>query len=693
MKKTLPTLLGALLICATPCPAQSWSSMDKFPAYTDFSIPKPDRPTKVTEKDLQLTDAFLPLFPKGLPTASQETLYKLYAYYKDDPLGQKEWSSMQKGAIRVISNWDIKERSGFGAARYIKSLGTLTTLSKVYVFTGNELVSLFIRGHLAKMAALPMDFWVHAELRGYNPKKPRGGLETAANCKILSFALSAVGKDMTPEERATIEKAYYEGAHKPTMVWLEKFRPNNWTAACASGLMYSAWYFHDEAARRLAMDGLRYYVDNSICPDGSYAEGYGYFEYPIGLLFSAAQVMTGEEIREVFGRSYLKDSMKWRVYGHLFDIEGKGAPGVMRISYGDNPYGNRGLKGVDSPGQFCKIVYGDGVAAWLHDKFGTRFNADCLMLAEKLGFTGIAPTSPEEAGLPLTRAFDSGDCFIRSSWEDEAIVLALKSGDGGKIVGYAHNRPELQSIALGAFGEYLIVTAGSASYRSRIHNEYDTNTLSANTITIDGMNQKRPGKPAYRKGHWDNRAVFVEGTPLAKVTRCETLPDGGSILRSDAPDSYHIDMQEASRTVRFVPEGGFFIVRDRMTPKDGEQHRFDYRLHINNRDGKAQIEGKAPMLSIRRPKADLYIAVKSARKVKLIQEDGYMHGPIGRDYDEGGPMQGAPGSAVTLDWQSDAKDLDLCAVLYPKRSGEPAPKIKFSGKQVVVDGRKYDIPE
>lgn len=687
MKHVLSTLLAACLSFS----AAAQFPMEKFPNYKDFSIPKPERSTKIGPDDLKLTDKYLPLYPQGIPVASQEQLHMLYDFYSNDPDGRKEWQGMQEKAVQMVSDWDIRGTSGFTGSRYIYSLRALTNLSLVYIFTGNELVSLFIRGHLAKMADLPVYFWIHSELRGYDPKKPKGALETAALNKMLGYALAATGKDMTPPEREKIEKAWYELGHKTVRNWLDKFRPNNWTAVISCGLLYSSKYFKDEACKRHALEGLKYYAETTFEDDGSYAEGYSYFGYPVAELCYAALVMTPDEIRETFGSSHLRDSQTWRVYGHLFDMEEDGKPGVMRISYGDNFYGERSLYSTDITSCFAKYVYRDGIAAWMRRKYGSRTCANEILLASKFGGEEVEPISPEKAGLPLARAFDSGDCYIRSNWGDEGIVLGLKAGDGGSRVGYSHTRPELNSITLGAFGEYLIVTAGSASYRSRIHNEYDMTYRAANNISIDGRNQKCPLDPVVKEGRWDNRDVWTKGYPHAKVTRCENFPDGGALLSCDASDCYHLDMKEANRTVRWYPEGGFFVVTDRIAPADGEKHSYEYRLHLFNRDGKTTVSGKPRMLSVHRPKAELFIALDSDTKLKLRQEDGYMHHPVGRDYDENGPRQGAPGSALVLNWQGQGKGMSVRAVLFPRKSGAKAPKIKFAGNQLIVDGKKYSL--
>ena len=396
-----------------------------------------------------------------------------------------------------------------------------------------------------------------------------------------------------------------------------------------------------------------------------------------------------------FGKANLSGSMIWRIYGHLFDVEEDGTPGVMRISYGDNPYGNRELFGADNTSYFVQLVYRDGVAKWLRYKYGSRRSAEGLLLEAKIPDTDIPMYSPVGAGLPLIKAFDSGDCFIRSNWEDEGIVLGLRAGDLGSRVMYSHNRPELNSITLGAFGEYIIVNPGSASYRSRIHNEYDIMTRSANTITVDGKSQKAPVGPQVREGRWDNSSMYVKGFPHAVVTRCEELSDGGSILRSEANDAYHIEMNEASRTVRFHPTegGGFFVVRDKMIPSDGQSHRFDYRLHIFNRDEMTVITGKGSNLKIQRGKADLYVVMTSDQELKYKKGQGYMHHPEGRDYTENGPKQGFLGSSIELNWSTDATELGVTAILYPVRHGEKAPKIKIEGDNVIVNGKSYPLNE
>jgi len=690
MKKSVLAILTSFLLM------NAFAQNEQFPVYSDFSLPDPGYSTNLNRNALEPTDAFLDRYPDGIPVADNATLHRIYEFYKNTKDGQKEWNGIASLAARVVSAWSMKGRYGFESTRYIYALGGLKNVSLVYIFTGNKLVGDFIRANLAKMAALPITFWLHSELRGYDPEHPRGALETASLSVMLAYAVPAVKPDMSEEEYAAIYDAWYEKGHKTLLNWLDNLRANNWTAVIGSGALYSSTFFNDPIGRTRGLNALKYYASATIETDGSYAEGYSYFSYPVDQLFAAALVMTPREIRAAFGRSSLKGSMSWRIYGHLFDIEEDGTPGPMRISFGDNPYGNREMYGADKTCLFMQLVYHDGIAKWIRNKYGSRESIDGILLKNKIPDQNIPMMSPEGAELPLVKSFENGDNYIRSNWDDEGIVLAMKTGDGGSRVDYSHNRPELNNIALGAFGEYLVVTPGAASYRSKVHVEYDLCTRSANTVTIDGMNQKSPMWPMFKEGRWDNRPFCVRENSHADIIRSEVLPDGCAVLKSDAKDIYHIEMKEATRSVRFVPigEGGFFIVRDRMAVADGSIHRFDYRLHIFNRDEKTIITGKpSKVMKVEREKALLYIAVKSDCELKFQKEKGYMHHPEGRDYEENGPKQGFPGSAIGLDWSAEASDFNVVAVLYPVRPGEKAPKISINDTDIVVNGKHYSIDE
>src|SRR5690606_22410516 len=100
----------------------------------------------------------------------------------------------------VLNQWDFN-RKGFGGNRYVYRVQQLERLSLIYLFTGQRELGQFIRGHLLQIAALPMDFWLHAELRGHDSKHPMGDIETSTLCSITSMTLSAATDLFSSAER------------------------------------------------------------------------------------------------------------------------------------------------------------------------------------------------------------------------------------------------------------------------------------------------------------------------------------------------------------------------------------------------------------------------------------------------------------------------------------------------------------
>lgn len=688
MKKILkPAALLALLFAAcslsqgqtVPTTAQNG-----FPIYNDVSIPRPDKPTAVTEADFRLTDKYLDLYPEGIPEADSETLKKLYKFFKNDPDGQEEWKRIQRKAVKAVSAWDMRQISN---RRYVYTLGDgLKQLSKVYVFTGNELLSDFIRGHLAKAAGMPIDFWVHSELRNLIPEKPQGYIETAYINQSLGTAITAVRRNMGEKEIAAIEKAWYEKGYIPALNWLDANTEfsGNFQAVISVGVLYASKYFKDSVGWEKGFRGLKYYIDNAILPDGSNYEGYGYFNYPVTMILQGTSVMTAEQITELFADSGLGKSQQWRVAGLLLGKDAKGRPGNFRLTYGDNPSAGKMWGVTDEPVLLALAVCRDPLSAWVHETWQQANTQYAFLLQQKFPGRPVKPLPPDEAGVPLMTTFQSGDCYLRSGWGEEDVVLSLKAMNGNyeKQI-YLHSRPEINSVNLGAFGEYLICNAASASYRSPIRFEHDLRTWRANVVQVDGKDQLYPASFLKELGCY--------GYPHAEIVRKETLRDGSFILSNEAAGAYATPMKQATRTVRYVPRGKFFIVKDELVPEDGAVHHFDHRFFIFNHDFNTKIEKKGDLISIYRPKAELYIAVSASAPLDFAYRDAYIHGLDGRDYDPDGPKQGKPGSAKGLQWSCDATALTVISVLCPKVPGSARPKISFEKNFVKVNGVKVEI--
>jgi hypothetical protein len=646
----------------------------KFPIYSDQRIARPEGLPEARVEDFKIALERVDGLPAGHLYGDRAALLKLGRFYRDDPAGQAAWMSLAESAVKTLNRWDFS-RKGFGSDRYIYNVPALDGWGLVYLFTGHPELGRFITDHLRQVAELPLDFWVHAELRGLNPERPLGMLETGGLCVAFASALSSIGPRLGAGERLAFERALREKGLTPCLNWLDKPWKNNFTAVIGTGAYAAARYLGDAAAAEKALSALAGFVGALIEADGSYGEGSGYFSYPISSLQPALLCMDAATRARVFDASGLRGAARWQVYPYFYQVDENGKLESALAHFGDN-----GSSLLPSASVLAALIslYQDPQAAWLLERFERPLSLkDRLLLLSAPRETPKA-VSPEEAGLPLMRAFSNGDCFIKSSWKTNGITLALRSG-GASRVEYSHQRAEKNSFVLGAFGEYLVVSPGSASYRSPLHYTWDAATRSANTVTVDGKNQLFPGKGTSAWIKVDVKSFWVEGRPTAEVVQMKT-GEFADLLVSEAKLSYHVPLRHARRAVLFVREPGYFVIVDHLAAEEGDR-RFDWRLHLNQRDGKARLEEiGAAAWRLTRPRATLDIHLWADLPISTGVEPGHMHGP-NRDYSPGGENEGKPGSSIELAaWNAqNSRALTLLAVLLPRPAGAQTFAVRREG--------------
>ncbi len=619
---------------------------EKFPVYRSLPLPRPEGLKTFTEKDLTLDFDRIAKRSGGSLFVNPAGLARLAAYYRDTPEGRKLWESLCKTMVKMLNDWDIP-LGNFD--RYTYSFGRIRTAAYVYSLTGHKELGEFIRGHILQAARLPMDFWLHSELRGYDREAPTGGLETAQVSGAMAVAMALADDLFTREEADEIRTALREKGLVPCMRFVEKqknsSRINNWLAVVGTGAYLSAGYLGDAAAQNEAREGLLRFVNGAVEDDGSYGEGIGYFDYPVNSIIPAIAAMPEKERREFLAGSGLRKSAEWTAYPYCYGKQPDGSANLMRLHFGDNSYWGRPSLALLA---LLAELDGNPLARYLGDTFGQPGWEESqwqLALARSAGAAETAPLSPAELKLPLVRSFDNGENFIRSSWEPGAALLSLYTA-GPTRVDYGHQRPERNAVTLIAKDEYFLISPGSASYRSPIHFAYDLNTLAANTISIDGKSQLFPGSGNSAWGKRPPEQVAV-GRPEVKVELARAGKNA-DVLVADAAKSYQPRLAYARRMVVHLKKSGTFAVIDRILSEDGP-HRYTSRFHFNNRDE----QGKLTDLGggnwrFTRPKADLAIRLDADLPVEVAADDGYMHGE-GRDYSPGGEYEGRPGSARVLE--------------------------------------------
>ncbi len=653
---------------------------NKFPVFNDQRISSPEGLPLFYAKDFQVDPERLDQYPDGFIYADQSTLELLADYFQSDPEGRKIWEVEAEFAAEILNQWDFK-RSGFGNDHYIYNLGQLQRLSIIYLFSGQNALGRFIMGHTLQIAELPFEFWVHAVLRGYDPARPKGGLETAELSASIAVTISAAKDMFSLTDRELIENALNTKGLQPLLTWLDKPYANNWTAVVSTGAYITSTYLDYTEGKEKSMNALKAYVQGSIETDGSYGEGLGYFNYPIKTLFNAVLVMSPGDREKVFSTSGLRYSALWIVYHYFHNIDSQGRYIGDVVHFGDNGYLGPDGKTVNL---ILAALFKDPLATWLLGEIDGRLGIKELFLVRSITGGLPEPKSPEQLELTRLKVFNSGICIMRSGWEKNSIVLALWSGDGSRVR-FSHQRPELNSICMGAYGEYMIVSPAAASYRSDLRFQWDLTTRSANTITIDEKNQMFPGDGKYSWNKTDISDFWMQGTPSAMVIQVKK-GEIADLLVNEAAKAYHVPMEHARRLILFVPDPGYYVVVDRMEAIEGS-HKYTWRIHLNNRDSLGLIEeiDRDHHWYFSRPLANLDIYLFSDREIRTNIGKGYMHRPS-RDYSPCGKNEGKLGSSIELEAFNleNTRVMTYYSVIYPSRKGETSPNVRFTGNEIII---------
>lgn len=648
-----------------------------FPVYNNLPLPKPESLSHFDISDFKVDSSRLRLFPDGFLYGERQVLEKLFYFLQYETEGIQLWDNTVIKAIEILSKWDFNE---VNFDRYVYRVSQLQDLSLVYMLTGHKELGEFIRGHILQIMELPYEFWVHAELRGFNPSYPKGGLETAALCNTITVVLSAASDLFSATEMIRIKTILKEKGLTPCVNWLSdnKSSVNNWLAVISSATYHTAKYLCEKESEENAVRRLIDYVNGSFEIDGSYGEGFSYFDYPVKSMFLALLAMGPEERSKNMVPSGLKNSASWKAYPLLLSTNGNKR---LSLHFGDNVYSSS----MDSNlGVIFAYVYRNPVALWLMDWYEASYDLkDMLFVFSEDSSSLPEMKSPEQMGLPLIKSFKGGDSYIRSSWEHDGIVLGMWSSTGA-LTKYTHQRPELGSISMGAYGEYLIVSSGSASYRSDLHYQWDLATKAANTIVIDDKNQLFPNVASSSWNKTDVSDFWSIGSPRAEVLQCES-GEISDLLVCEMAMAYHVPLNSLRRSVLFVKDPGYFVIIDRIEAET-DVHKYSWRIHLNNRDNNGKIKRESVNHWLfSRPFANLDIYLFSDKKIDVKEEKGYMHGPS-RDYSPGGINEGILGSSIALTACNvqKTKSMMYYSVIFPTRKNVSAPKIHHKKNQLFI---------
>jgi hypothetical protein len=575
-----------------------------------------------------------PAFERGI-LFSREDFARLDQALTSDPAMREFWERNASAARRLLKDgrFDLPEEEASRLTYVVRPW--LSRLGLLYAATGEPHLGALLRQLILDMAARPTYFWVHSELRTYDPAWPVGQLECAELSRSISLGLNWCPDLFSEEELAYVKAMIRQKGLDPSLRWMEgpgSRAVNNYLAVIGGGGLIAAIAQEDEPAQAVALRTLERWMQ-SVEPDGSYGEPEGYFQYGFSRFLFGWWALGPERGKALLQDKPLRGSLDWLVTYFIL-AEHEGVTSAWRVNFGDDDF----LTGPKGNTTFTRIVceslayaYDDGLGTWIsqnlvHPSTPMYLYDFCFRLscgADKLP----APVSPEQKGLPLARTFDNGVAVIRSGWNfGDDTVFALRSG-GAARTRYSHDRPNRNAFVLFAHGDYLAIAPGRASYRNPIHKTWDIPTTSHNTLALDGGNQTR--------------------TRVAEFTDFEDTAEWVKVA-SEAAGSYDSDPHSMLRTVWYVKALDAFVIEDTVDLSRPQVPSLHILLsNFNNQSQLTPLPDEG--WKLQRPRANLCLWVEADDALDLTQREGYMH--VGYSYFPGGPGEGPEGSALSLTWR------------------------------------------
>ena len=179
----------------------------------------------------------------------------------------------------------------------------------------------------------------------------------------------------------------------------------------------------------------------------------------------------------------------------------------------------------------------------------------------------------------------AGYHVMRSGWGRDAHMLVFDDGP----MGSSHQHQDKLSVALWAYGRRVLYDGGGGEYEESAWREYATDTLSHNSVVVDGMGQRRrTGKKKFElsrapiDSRWSSDAArdFAAGRYDDKY--------GASTRKYDEVAGEKLAVH-TRRVVFAKPD--LFVVADTLRSRDGEPHAYEARWHLLTTNVTSPIAG------------------------------------------------------------------------------------------------------
>jgi len=400
------------------------------------------------------------------------------------------------------------------------------------------------------------------------------------------------------------------------------------------------------------------HIVSELPEEGAYEEGVPYWGYGMESLIRFITAVRPYLDHDFCASPYLRST-------HLFRLYLAGPQIGTIANFGDGP--TRDWHAIAPLMYRLAAEYRDPLAQWLADALVRTRDLDAAMYNLLWRDPSLTSQGPEQ--LPLWHAFtETGFAAARTSWQDDALTLHLRSGKAD----VSHSHLDVNNFLLNAAGEWLLKDYGygkvGPGYFSKETAYFSNSTLGHNCLVIGGRDQRKED---------DSRGVITGAAEQDEIVW----------FRSDATAAYG-GAESVVRELTLVRphagtgKWGYVIVRDRARTKAAES--FDFMLQPGGPVSFASVEvvacgpeaqaagAAAPgetctgdRFVIRGERAWLAGRVLAPKGVVMSVASG-----IGEHVNVDSPLTlriSAPGTS---------REMEFVVVLAPLADGETAPEIE-----------------
>ena len=500
---------------------------------------------------------------------TDENIERLKEHIKSNELIKKQWDEQYKKAKSLLKKDKLRSSDGL-------------LLGLVFRMTGEEKFASKIKDILLDYTSKKT--WEGKALLGRNPPW-KAGLGTSHTSYDIAVGFDCIYNYLTEEEKQQIAKAIVKiGINPAREDWLNPETSyhtfdtmgHNWWSACVYMAGFASLAVRDEIpeAAKWAKDIEESAVEwmnfsGSILQnkpptfdkDGGFYESINYASYATSqyLLFLSAYSNVWPNVS--IYKSPILDKIGDFFINTTYYVKGESD---LAVNFGDS---NIKANGGNILMLLWNLGYQNEAYAW----YINHLSKNDLKNLKSPVTLALYPNLPSiDSGylpnMPKSHLYqDMGWATMRNSWNDDATMLAVKSG-----FSWNHAHADSGSYILFHKGKNLIIDSGNASYLNSLYTEYYCQSEAHNVIFFNGKAQNRndPYFGVVNQGALHN---MVEGEDFKYLLANATGPYSQILARN-----YR----------NFIWVGDVILVIDDLLAHEPGQ--FEWLLHYN---GASELKG------------------------------------------------------------------------------------------------------